>query len=124
MPSDLEDVTPFLTINFITMKSRPLQTLVFLTFVFLSQMAFGQSETHNMVTYDTIIPYKCLCNAYDGCDSDGIGRNWVVRITRPVNYFTAGNADTASRYMLLTMQGDGQVGDSTSLINADGPHYW
>jgi hypothetical protein len=26
--------------------------------------------------------------------------------------------------MLLTMQGDGQVGDSTSFINAYGPHYW
>ncbi len=87
-------------------------------------MAFGQSETHNMVTYDTIIPYKCLCNQYDGCESGGTTLNWVVRITRPVNYFTAGNADTASRPMLLTMQGDEQVGDSTSFINTYGPHYW
>jgi len=106
------------------MQSRPLPILVFLAFVFFSQMAFGQSETHNMVTYDTIIPYKCLCNTYDGCDSAGIGLNWVVRITRPVNYFTAGNPDTASRPMLLTMQGDGEVNDSTSFINHYGPHYW
>ena len=97
------------------MKSRPLQILVFLTLVFLSQMAFGQSETHNLVTYDTIIPYR----------GTGAGsQNWVVRITRPVNYFTPGNADTASRVVIMTMQGDGEVsGGVDTFINHYGPHY-
>jgi hypothetical protein len=100
MPSVLKDVTIFLTINFIKMKSRPLHILVFLILVFLSQVTFGQSETHNMVTYDTIIPYR----------GSGAGsQNWVVRITRPVNFFTAGSPDTASRPVFITMQGDGEI---------------
>jgi hypothetical protein len=97
------------------MKSRPLQILVFLTFVFLSQMAFGQSETHNMVTYDTIIPYR---------GSGSAGQNWVVRITRPVNFFTVGSPDTASRPVLFTMQGDGEISHGTyTFINNYGPHW-
>ena len=115
MPSVLKDVTPFLTINFIKMKSRPLHILVFLTLVLFSQATFGQSETHNMVTYDTIIPYRGTGSA---------SQNWVVRITRPVNFFTAGSPDTASRPVFLTMQGDSEVSAGTyTFINHYGPHW-
>jgi alpha-tubulin suppressor-like RCC1 family protein len=101
-------------------KSLPLKgilCLVLLVFYFLftSLSVYCQSETHNMTTYDTIIPYR---------GSGSASQNWVVRITRPVNFFTAGSADTASRPVIMTMQGDGEVsGGNYTFQNHYGPHY-
>lgn len=79
----------------------------------LPLLVFGQSETHNLITYDTSIAYV----------GSGAGSQiWQVQITRPTNYFTAGNPDTASRLMILTMQGALEVG--TTFVNHYGPHYW
>lgn len=85
--------------------------------LFLSASAvIAQSETHNMVTYDTTVAY-----IGQGANS----QRWVLRITRPVNYFTAGNFDTTSRPAIITMQGDGEVsGGNYTFINSWGPHNW
>jgi len=98
-------------------KSLPLKGILCLALIFFitSLSIYGQSETNNMVTYDTIIPYRGTGSA---------GQNWVVRITRPVNFFTAGNSDTASRPVIMTMQGDGEVsGGNYTFLNHYGPHY-
>jgi hypothetical protein len=74
--------------------------------------AYSQtSETNNLITYDT---------TYNGTFG-----SWMIRITRPSNMFTAGNADTASRPAIITMPGVGEMGntDPNHLI-AYGPHYW
>lgn len=74
---------------------------------------FGQSESHVMTNYDTVIAYTGFASS---------GQNWQVAIYRPLNYFVSGSADTASRPLIITMQGEGEVG--TSFINHYGPHYW
>lgn len=72
------------------------------------------SETHNMTTYDTTITYVPASS----------GSVWQIRITRPLYYFTTGNADTASRRVIVTMQGEGQVGTNPAILLSYGPHYW
>lgn len=74
-----------------------------LVLLFAPLMIFGQAETHNFVTYDTLI--------------NGI---FLARITRPVAYFTT---DTASRVLIMTADGDGEQGTDTTKLVAYGPHY-
>jgi len=56
----------------------------------------------------------------DGCS----GQVFTLRISRPRNYFTTGNADTASRPWILTIPGAGEVGTDTNKLMLYGPHYW
>lgn len=74
----------------------------------------GQSETHNFITYDT-----SFSSAF------GNGEAFNAIITRPTNLFTEGNADTASRPLIIMMPGQGQMGSNNfSLLTQYGPHYW
>jgi hypothetical protein len=89
----------------------PLLSLAALFFLFSSSV-FSQAETHNFITYDTI---------YNG----NYGTKWGIRISRPANMFTPGNADTASRPAIITMPGIGQMGSvNPSFLTVWGPHYW
>jgi hypothetical protein len=81
-----------------------------------------KGETHNFITYDTTINYVCL-PGYNGCTVGGVQEYFTLRISRPVNYFTPGNADTASRPLILTMPTDSAETD-TSYLTQYGPHYW
>ena len=102
----------------------------FLTVIFLIVLGYGfqakaQSETHDMITYDTTINYVNASNNGQGTG----GAHWNVRITRPRNLFTSGNSDTASRRILMSMPGAGEVATGnfttdTTAISAFGPHYW
>jgi len=76
-----------------------------------------------MITYDTAINYVCQ-PGYSGCISNGAQQVWQVRITRPRNYFTPGNADTASRPLIMNMQGEGQTGSDTNNLVVYGPHFY
>lgn len=76
----------------------------------ISSFCFGQSETHNFTTYDTIY--------------NGPGQVWRIRISRPVNMFTANHPDTASRPAIITMPGLGEVGTNYLNLQVWGPHYW
>lgn len=69
------------------------------------------SEDSNMVTYDTTITYSPAAS----------GAVWQVQIHRPTNYFTT---DTSSRRVIITMQGEGEVGTNTSFLTHYGPGYW
>lgn len=81
---------------------------------FLSMACQGQSETHNFITYDTSFS-----------STIGLGEAWNARISRPANLFTLGNADTASRPLIIMIPGQGQMGSSdTNLLTQYGPHYW
>ena len=73
-------------------------------------IGFSQpAETSNLTTYDSTY-------------TDG-GGTWIMRITRPVNLFTPGNPDTASRPLILMMPGQGQMGSTnTANLTAYGPH--
>lgn len=90
--------------------------------ILLSILSFGQlSETHNFVTYDTVLKLTGISNPTN--------QPWfAVRISRPVNMFTPGNQDTASRPAIITMPGAGEVNADTSVLKANtqkyGPHYW
>lgn len=95
---------------------------ILLLFCVCRVLSFAQSESNDIITYDTAIAYVCLCGTGDGCKVSGTQQYFQVRISRPRNYFTSGNADTASRPLLLTMQGDGETG--STFINNYGPHYW
>jgi hypothetical protein len=84
-----------------------------LSLCFLSLIGFCQSETHNFVTYDTTISIPIPGNPFGAPDV------WIVRISRPVN------GDTASRPAIITMPGQGQLGNTnTGNLIAFGPHYW
>src|ERR1700743_1177983 len=99
-----------------------MRKIILIALCFLWLFSSGQSETSDLITYDSSIAYLCLCGTGDGCKVSGTQQFWQVRITRPRNYFTTGNADTASRPMILTMQGDGEIG--TVFVNNYGPHFW
>lgn len=86
-------------------------------FLLIPFIGMAQSETNDMITYDTAIAYS---PAYAGAG----GNSWGIRITRPRNLFTAGNPDTASRPWIMTIPGAGQVGTDTNFLTAFGPHYW
>jgi alpha-tubulin suppressor-like RCC1 family protein len=95
--------------------------LLFHLFLFIG-FAVGQSESNDMITYDTLIKYTGR-SGQSGLTA-GVQQYWMVRITRPTHYFTAGNADTASRPLILSMPGVGEVGtDETNLVKY-GPHFW
>lgn len=83
---------------------------LFSILLFISSTCFGQVETSDFTTYDTIYV-------------DGI-YSWNIRISRPVNMFTAGHPDTASRPAFITMQGAGEIGTNLTLIDNYGPHSW
>ena len=76
-----------------------------------------------LITYDTTINYVCL-PGYSGCTIKGVQQMWQLRITRPRNYFTPGNADTASRPLIINMQGEGQTGTDTNNLVVYGPHFY
>ncbi len=81
--------------------------------------AYTQAETHNFTTYDTVISLPQMGNPF------GANDQWNVRISRPVNMFTAGNPDTASRPAIIMMPGIGEQGNSnTANLVVYGPHYW
>lgn len=86
---------------------KKLFTVLLLLF---SLIGFSQSETHVFTTYDTLV------NTFQG-------GAWNLRITRPSNMFTAGNADTASRPAIIFMVGSGEI-SNPSYMGLYGPHYW
>lgn len=89
-----------------------MQKLFTLALLFAVITSYSQnSETHDFITYDT---------TYNGTFGQ-----WMLRISRPRNMFTAGSADTASRPAIITMPGIGEMGntDPNNLIKW-GPHYW
>ena len=59
-----------------------------------------------MITYDTLVPYTGIPTV-----------KWMLRITRP-------RVDTASRPVIISMPGSGEVGTDTNYLTAYGPHYW
>jgi hypothetical protein len=82
-----------------------------LFFLLFPLSVFAQTETHNFTTYDTTFNFN--------------GDIWNAIITRPVNLFTAGSPDTASRPLIIMMPGQGQMGSASfSLLTQYGPHYW
>jgi hypothetical protein len=77
----------------------------------------AQTESSNFITYDTTISIFT--------PPWGPTNTWMVRISRPRNLFTAGNPDTASRPAIITMPGEGQMGNTNSAnLSAYGPHFW
>ena len=74
---------------------------------------FSQAETHNFITYDTVIKYFNSTTV-----------NWQIRISRPANMFVPNDPDTASRPAIITMPGAGEVGTDTNYLTLYGPHYW
>jgi hypothetical protein len=103
------------TISLILKGSSFLRTSTLIVcFLLASLLASAQSETHNFITYDTAF-------------RTGTGTAqviWTMRISRPANMFTANHPDTASRPLILTMPGQGEVGTNTSYLSRYGPHYW
>lgn len=88
-----------------------LKKILFFLLLLIPFMGFAQTETHNFTTYDTTYT-----------DSHG---TWIMRISRPVNMFTPGNADTASRPVIFMMPGQGEMGNSNPAnLVAYGPHFW
>lgn len=73
--------------------------------------AVSQVESHNFVRIDTTFT---------------LGSNtWHMFMERPVNMFTAGNSDTASRPCIFFMSGQGEQGRTdTGALNTYGPFYW
>ena len=97
-------------INFFFLFSKHFVILSFFLFFGFSETIFGQSETHNFITYDSIY--------------NGPGMTWRFRISRPTNMFTSGHPDTASRPAFITMPGMGEVGINYAKLQVYGPHYW
>ena len=85
---------------------------ILLVFFFTSlKLCAETSESHNFTTYDT---------TYNG--SFG---SWQIRISRPVNMFTPGNPDTASRPAIITQPGIGEQGNTNpGNLTTYGPHWW
>jgi alpha-tubulin suppressor-like RCC1 family protein len=116
--------------NILSMKTRilpfsaiyPCALFLVLHLLVFSFNSYSQSESHNMITYDTLMPYVGRGGQY--ALNNGVQQYWTVRITRPVNYFTPNSADTASRPLILSMPGAGEVGSDTNYLTTYGPHYW
>lgn len=93
-----------------------MKKILFGLIMLVSALAYGQSESNDMITYDTI--YR---------ETSGSAR-WAIRITRPRNMFTANHADTASRPAFIMMPGQGEAVNDTNAQKANaskyGPHYW
>jgi hypothetical protein len=95
------------------MKTKVLQKLtgsyyllLCICFTLISNFASGQSESNDMITYDTLVPYTGIPTV-----------KWMLRITRP-------RVDTASRPVIISMPGAGEVGTDTTYLTRYGPHYW
>lgn len=82
-----------------------------LILLLLPVFALGQSETHDIITYDTIL-------------TTGLSNAYRCRVSRPRNLFTAGHADNAPRAAIITMPGQGEMGTDYSKLRTSGPHYW
>lgn len=92
-----------------------LTMLLFLT-------GFAQSETNDMITYDTVFATRPASHRF------------VVRITRPRNMFTPGSPDMNPRPAFITMNGAGEMnlGDAgvndtntiKSRLTSNGPHMY
>lgn len=83
--------------------------------ILLSLVSFGQSETHDFITLDS--------SYYAGFGT----QYFTFRARYPADYFTAGNADTATRPCLMFMPGQGETGNglnTPSLFTGNGPEYW
>lgn len=75
------------------------------------QRVFFTDETHDFRTFDTTISagYSSI--------------TWRLRISMPTNYFTANHVDTASRPIIITIPGQGEMGTSYSTLDNWGPFY-
>jgi alpha-tubulin suppressor-like RCC1 family protein len=102
------------TLSFLTGLRRARCLYVGIVLALITTQALGQSETNNMITYDTVF----------NTGSGSATHTWTVRITRPVNMFTPNHPDTASRPVIITMPGMGEVGTDASNLRKFGPHYW
>ncbi|MBC8034483.1 MAG: carbohydrate-binding protein [Chitinophagaceae bacterium] len=76
------------------------------------QFSNAQTETHDFITYDTLINLGYANLTYR------------LRITRPRNLFTSNHPDTASRPAIITMPGQGEMGTDYAKLRTHGPHYW
>ena len=78
----------------------------------LMQDCIAQSESNDMITYDTLydIGYASL--------------TYRMRITRPRNMFTPNHPDTASRPAIITMPGQVEMGTNYNSLRTYGPHYF
>lgn len=96
-----------------------MRRLVFILLLFLVNYGFSQTESNNFTTYDTTLSIPEPGNPFGPHDV------WLVRVHRPTNYFTAGNADTASRPAFFTILGEGENGNSDTVnLAAYGSFYW
>lgn len=89
-----------------------MKNILTIVILFFTLLSFGQSETHVFTTYDTTI------------NAGYAGITWRCRISRPTNYFTPNHSDTASRPVIITIPGQGEMGTSYSTLGTWGPHYW
>jgi alpha-tubulin suppressor-like RCC1 family protein len=87
---------------------------LFIIAFFLHSTAIAQSETHDFITYDTTFRYNTAPTT----------PTFTLRISRPANMFTAGHPDTASRPVIISMPGSGEVGTNPAFLGLFGPHYW
>lgn len=99
-----------------------MKLLLTISLFLLSFIGYSQSESNDLITYDTTIQLR---NSIDG---GLISKFYLVKITRPRNYFTAGNIDTTSRPIIITHHGLGEVQtgapSDTNIARLYGPHYW
>src|SRR6188768_269712 len=92
-----------------------MKKLLFFLLLLPSLFSFSQSETHDFITYDTLI---------NGPAAQGLsGVTWRLRISRPTGMFGNG-ADTASRPLIMFSPGQGQMGTNYATLQTIGPHYW
>jgi hypothetical protein len=89
--------------------------IIALLFLLIAHNAISQSETNNFITYDSAVTYR-----YDQWHTT----TYYLRISRPVNLFTAGNPDTASRPGLFFMPGIGEMNSNPASLVKWGAHYW
>lgn len=82
--------------------------------LFLPFFGMSQSETNDMITYDTTYRFN----------TNQATPTFTLRITRPRNMFTPNHPDTASRPVIITMPGAGEVGTNPDYLDNYGPHYW
>ena len=99
-----------------TLMKTILPIIVLMLFFFQAKtQSTTSNETHDFITYDTV--YNLQLDPW---------HTVVYRLTisRPVNMFTAGHPDTASRPAIITMPGIGEMGTDPSKTKVYGPHFW
>jgi len=96
------------------------RNIVFWFFLLLlaNQVVYSQSESNDMITYDS------SANYVPAVIINGQPAKFLLRITRPRNYFTAGSPDTASRPAIFMMPGTDETGTNPANLVKFGPHYW